>query len=246
VLGWAWSLVNPLASALIFTAVFSFVLRVPVPIGAGGLRSYTLFLLCALLPWNFMSAVMTGGMGSLVANGNLIQKTYFPRQVLVISVATAAIVTFAIEMAVLSLLFLPFGSNPLAFVPLVIPYMLLLTLYALGIGLLLSVLNVYFRDIAHFVGLFMQIWFYATPIIYPRSLVDKAIENHSWMTTYHIDLLYASNPMVSFVEAFRDLLYQQQLPSLGQGVYLVVVTFVTVLIGLLAFHRWQGRIAEEL
>jgi len=246
VLGWGWSLLNPLATTIIFTLVFGFVLRVPPPTGVDGLSNYALFLLCALLPWNFLSAIMTGGMGSLVANANLIKKTAFPRQLLVISVATAGIVTFAIEMSVLLVVFLFFGVNSLFFIPALIPLLLLLALYGLGLGLLLSVVNVYFRDASHFVGIFMQIWFYATPIIYPRELVDRVIVDNPWVSTYQLDTLYALNPMVSFAEAFRDLLYHQRLPEANQMIYLVAVTAATLLLGMLAFNRWQGRLAEEL
>lgn len=245
-LGWIWSLVNPLATALIFTAVFGLVLRVTPPEGADGLVSYPLFLLCALLPWNFLSATVTGGMGALVANGNLIKKTSFPRQSLVISVATAGIVTFAIEMAVLVAIFLAFGTNPLAFVPLLAPLMLLLAVFATGLGLLLSVLNVYFRDVAHFVGIFMQIWFYATPVIYPLTLVQEAVSSRPWAVEWRLDLVYAANPAVQFVEAFRDVLYHQQLPDARAMLYLVAVTVVVLVVGLVAFNRFQGRLAEEL
>lgn len=245
-LGWAWSLVNPLASTLIFTVVFSAILRIVPPVGAGGLQSYALFLLCGLLAWNFLSASINNGMGALVGNGNLIKKTYFPRQLLVVSAVAAGAVTFAIEMVVLFLAISVFGDSPLAYFPLVLPFMLLLALFGLGIGLLLSVLNVYFRDVAHFVAIFMQIWFYATPIIYPPSLVAEAAAGDGWVSRYPVETVYNINPMVGFVEVFRDLLYLQQLPSAQTVGYLVLVTAVSLAVGLLVFSRKQGRLAEEL
>lgn len=245
-LGWAWSLVNPLASTLIFTVVFSAILRIIPPVGKDGLQSYALFLLCGLLAWNFLSACINTGMGALVGNGNLIKKTYFPRQLLVVSSVAAGGVTFAIEMLVLVLALSVFGVPPLVFVPLVAVFMVLLGLFGLGLGLMLSVLNVYFRDVAHFVGIFMQIWFYATPIIYPPSLVADAAAGGGWVQRFRIEDVYAVNPMVGFVEVFRDLLYVQTLPSAGTVVYLVVVTALVLLLGLAVFSRKQGRLAEEL
>ena len=246
VLGWAWSLVNPLASTLIFTVVFSAILRIVPPVGAGGLQNYALFLLCGLLAWNFLSACINTGMGALVGNGNLIKKTYFPRQLLVVSSVAAGGVTFAIEMLVLVLALTAFGVPPLVYVPLVLVFMVLLGLFGLGIGLMLSVLNVYFRDVAHFVGIFMQIWFYATPIIYPPSLVADAAAGGGWVQRFRVEDIYGINPMVGFVEVFRDLLYVQQLPSLGTVAYLVVVTTAVLLLGMVVFSRKQGRLAEEL
>jgi ABC-2 type transport system permease protein len=155
-------------------------------------------------------------------------------------------VTFAIELAVLAVVFLAFGANPLAYVPLLVPYMLLLGAFGLGIGLLLSVLNVYFRDVAHFVAIAMQIWFYATPVIYPPTLVAEAARSSAWVERFHVDTLYALNPMVHFVEAFRDLLYVQRLPGLATTAGLLAVAVGTLVIGLVAFSRWQGRLAEEL
>lgn len=245
-LGWAWSLVNPLASTAIFTIVFSAILRIVPPEGAGGLQSYALFLLCALLPWNFLSGCMNTGMGSLVANGNLIKKTYFPRQLLVVSAVIAGAVTFAIEMLVLVVALTVFGASPIVYVPLVLPIMVLLGLFGLGIGLLLSVLNVYFRDVAHFVAIFLQIWFYATPIIYPPSLVADAAAGGGWVERFRIETFYDLNPMTAFVEVFRDLLYIQQLPSGLTVLYLVAVTAVTLAVGMVVFSRNQGRLAEEL
>ena len=229
VLGWAWSLVNPLASTLVFTVVFSAILKITPPVGAGGLQNYAMFLLCGLLAWNFLSGCITTGMGALVGNGNLIKKTYFPRQLLVVSSVAAGGVTFGIEMLVL-----------------VVVFMVLLGLFGLGIGLMLSVLNVYFRDVAHFVGIFMQIWFYATPIIYPPSLVADAAAGGGWVQRFRIEDVYGINPMVGFVEVFRDLLYVQQLPSPATVAYLVVVTAAVLVLGALVFSRKQGRLAEEL
>jgi ABC-2 type transport system permease protein len=246
VLGWAWSLVNPLASTLVFTVVFSAILKITPPVGAGGLQNYAMFLLCGLLAWNFLSGCITTGMGALVGNGNLIKKTYFPRQLLVVSSVAAGGVTFGIEMLVLVVALSLFGVPPLVYVPLVVLFMVLLALFGLGIGLMLSVLNVYFRDVAHFVGIFMQIWFYATPIIYPPSLVADAAAGDGWVARFRIADVYEVNPMVGFVEVFRDLLYVQQLPSPATVAYLVVVTAAVLVLGAVVFSRKQGRLAEEL
>jgi len=245
-LGWAWSLINPLATTAIFTVVFSTVMRVEPPIGVDGLHNYSLFLLCGLLTWNFMAGAVQGGMGALVGNGNLIKKTYFPRRLLVIATVVAAFVSYAIEMAVLSAIFLVVGVNVLPWLPLVLVVMVLLAFFALGFALMLSVVNVYFRDMAHFVALFMQIWFYATPIIYPITLIEGIENGDSWAGGYPVTEIYSLNPMVGFVESIRDMFYAGHLPHWQPLVLCVVVTVVLLFLGNRVFGRLETRLAEEL
>ncbi len=245
-LGWAWSLINPLATTVIFTLVFSTIMRVEPPVGVDGLHSYPLFLLCGLLTWNFMAGAVQGGQGALVANGNLIKKTYFPRRLLVISTVISAFVTYAIEMSVLAVIFLVAGVNVLPWIPLVALIMVLLAVFSLGLALMLSVVNVYFRDVSHFVSLFMQIWFYATPIIYPISLIQGIQDGDSWASGLPLEQLYNINPMVAIVESIRDMFYSGQLPAWQPLVYTVLVTAFLVWWGNRVFGRLETRLAEEL
>jgi ABC-type polysaccharide/polyol phosphate export permease len=245
-LGWAWSLINPLATTAIFTVVFSTVMRVEPPVGVDGLHSYPLFLLCGLLTWNFLTASVQGGQRVLLDNGNLIKKTYFPRRLLVIAHVAAAFVSYAVEMGVLVAVFLVAGVNVLPWVPLVVLLMVLVAVFALGLALLLSVVNVYFRDVAHFVALFMQIWFYATPIIYPIALVQGVQDGDTWASDLPLMTLYGLNPMVAFVESVREMFYEGRLPDAGTVLYAIGVTVVVLWIGNAVFGRLQGRLAEEL
>ncbi len=175
VLGQTWSLINPIAMLAIYSVVFGFVLKAEPAAGdPSGLEVFVLWLACALLPWNFFSATVTGGMNALIANGNLIQKVHFPRWTLVVSTMAAAAVNFGFELVALVIAIALFGGNPWIWIPGVLIIVVLLALFGLGIALALSVANVYFRDTAQFVGIFMQIWFYATPIVYPLHLIrDK-------------------------------------------------------------------------
>jgi ABC-2 type transport system permease protein len=245
-LGWGWSLVNPLASTLIFTAVFSVVLRVEPPVGVDGLHNYALFLLCGLLTWNFFSGALSSGMGVLVGNGNLIKKTYFPRRLLVVSNIVALFVTYLIEMAVLAVIFLVFGVNVLPWIPLVLVVMLITALLALGLSLVLSVVNVYFRDVAHFVAIALQIWFYATPIIYPISLVEATRDSAGWAGSLHIADIYQINPMVGLIESIRDMWYSGTMPDLAPLAYVTVLSLVVLWIGNYVFGRLEVRLGEEL
>jgi len=121
VLGWAWSLLNPLATMAIFTAVFSVILKISPPTGdPSGLKNFALWLLCGLLPFNYLSNCMMGGMGTLVVNANLIKKTYFPREILVFANVASWLVAFLIELLVLSVALLIVGNFVLPWLPIVI------------------------------------------------------------------------------------------------------------------------------
>lgn len=240
VLGWGWSLLNPLATMAIFTAIFSVLLKAtPDPGDPSGLDVFALFLLCGLLPWNYLANSMAGGMGSLVGNANLIKKVYFPRQLLVASNTASWLFSLAIELSLLSVVLLIAGNFVLPWLPMVVFVMVVQTVFVLGVALGVAVLNVYFRDTQHLVGIVLQIWFYATPIIYPGKLVREHLDG-VWLA------LYEANPMLQFVTAYRNLLYDLRWPSGGTLVYLALVSIATFIAGYAVFKRYEGRLAEEL
>jgi ABC-2 type transport system permease protein len=239
-LGWGWSLLNPLAMMAMYSLVFGALLKIRPPQGRDGLLNYPLFLLCGLLPWTFVANAVVGGMESLLANANLIKKTYFRREVLVISTVLSFLVSFTTEMAVLAVAFLAFGAMVLPWLPAVVLVMALLAVFVTGLALLLSVVNVYFRDARYLVGIALQLWFYATPILYPVDLVRRSSLPRELVT------VYGANPMVGFVETVRDLLYAGRLPSLGTAGYLVAVSAAVFALGAWLFTRLEGRLAEEL
>lgn len=248
VLGQLWSLVNPLAQMLIFTAVFSFVLRVPIPTGdPSGLHNFAVYLLCGLLPWGFFVNVLNGGMGSLVGNENLIKKVAFPRAALPLSNALSLVFSWSIEMVVLLIALTLLGAASLLWTPAVVVVMALLFLFAFGVSLMLSVANVYFRDTQHFVGILTQAWFYATPIVYPTSLVLEQSEKLGPLlgsvTLYDV---YRLNPMERFVELFRAPLYDNTWPPLDSTLYCVAWAVGSVLLGVWVFSRHEKKLAEAL
>lgn len=244
-LGQLWSLLNPLATMVIFTVVFGVLLRVEVPPGSpSGIDVFALWLMCGLIPWTFMSNAVTSGMSALVANANLVTKVYFRREVLVAANVFSWDVTFGIELLVLSAALLAFGAMVLPWLPLVIVFGLVLTAFGLGLALMLAVANVYFRDTQHFLSIFMQFWFYATPIVYPATLVPDSTE----LLGVRIPLrtLYELNPMEHFVAVFRALLYDNRFPELGDVIFTVGAAMVALLAGWTIFRRYEPRLAEEL
>ena len=244
-LGWAWSLLNPLATMLIFTLVFRFFLRIQAPTGdPSDLKNFAFYLMCGLLAWNYVVGGVMGSIGALIGNANLVTKTYFPRELLVASLVASTLVSFLIEMALLSLTLLLFGNMVLPYLPVALLIIALLTLFVTGLGLAFSVLNVYFRDVQHLVNIMFQVWFYLTPIVYPITLVPERHEIFGWDLPTRA--LLELNPMVGFVEVFRDLLYDLRLPPVGDVAYLLVVSVAVFSGGLYLFGRMEGRLAEEL
>jgi ABC-2 type transport system permease protein len=220
-------------------------LKVKPPVGSpSGLHNFAFFLLCGLLPWNFLSNGMNGAMGALIGNANLIKKVYFPREVLVAATVAAFDVSFLIELGVLAAALLVFGNFVIPWIPLVLLLVVLQTVFVLGIALTVSVLNVYFRDVQHLVGILLMLWFYGTPIVYPPNYVPR----HTNLLGQVVPLrhIYSFNPMVRFAEVFRNVLYDLRFPSWNNVLYLVVVSAATLAIGMAVFSKLEGRLAEEL
>lgn len=241
-LGWGWSMLNPLAQMAIFSLVFGVLLDIPPPVGdPSGLHVFALFLLGGLLPWTFLANGLTAGMGSLLANANLVKKVWFPRQLLVASTVGSFGVSFLIELGVFAVALLVAGNMVLPWLVPVVGVALLQAFFVLGLALALSVWSVYFRDLEYLVGILLQLWFYATPIVYPLSVVEDNVGDREWLLT-----LYRLNPMTRFAEVYRDLLYSLRGPTLGSLAYLFACTAVSMAIGWVAFERLQGRLAEEL
>jgi lipopolysaccharide transport system permease protein len=247
--GQLWSLANPLALMLIYTLVFSFILKVsPNPGDPSGLNVFALWLLCGLLPWTFFASVVNQGIGSLVDNANLIQKVYFTRIVLPLSLVGSSVYSWLFEMFVLLVALAIVGSFIWPWIPLLLVIMVLLTVFAAGVALMLSIANVYFRDTQYFLTILLQIWFYLSPIIYPISLVKRESDKFGGIfgTTIKISDLYEINPMVHFISVFRNLLYDNRWPDPFEWLICAAWSVGALALGMLVFRRNEKRLAEML
>lgn len=240
-LGWAWSMLNPLSAIAIFSVVFGTFLAGQPDIGnPSGLNNFTLWLTCGLLPWNFTNNGLQATLPSLVGNSNLVKKVYFPREFIAASSVFSWLVTFLIELGVLTVFFLFFGHVVFQWIPIVLIVVALQTLFVLGLALMFSALNVYFRDVQHFVSIGMQVWFYLTPIVYRTALADGKLPNSLARSIFRL------NPMMRYVDAYRDLLYSQRFPPASTWIGLVVTAVLSLLLGWAVFSRLEPRFAEEL
>ena len=171
----------------------------------------------------------------MIENGNIIKKVYFPREILPLSVVTSETVTFLISSIIIVAFTIGYGLGitiNILFYPilLIVQYVLLL-----GISLFVSSITVYFRDLQHFIGVLLQLFFYATPIVYS---VDAIPENFTW--------IFKFNPMTYIIEGYRDIFYYQTMPEMGTLLIVLLIGIVLCITGYLVFNKLQKRFAEEL
>ncbi len=244
-LGWTWSLLNPLSTVIVYSIVFAFFLKIEPPKGdPSGLDNFAAFLLCGLLPWNYLQGGMNASMGSLIGNANLIKKVYFPREVFVVSAIGSLLVSFLIELGVLAVILLIMGNMVLPWIPVVLVIVVIQSFFVLGIGFLLSVLNVYFRDVQHLVSITLMALFYSAPIVYPISVVPE--KAHIGGMTISLRAIYELNPLVVLVECYRDAMYDLRFPPVLSILYLIGWSIVLMAIGLAVFQKLDRRLAEEV
>lgn len=228
VLGIAWAILQPLLTMLIFTVIFGILLETPsqdLP--------YPLFTLSALLPWQLFATALQRSSVSLVGNANLITKIYFPRLAIPLSSVFAALVDFLVSFVVLLGVMLYYRYWPgwnILWLP---PIILLALLTALSVGLWLSALNVQYRDVQHMVPFIIQVWMYASPIVYPIETIPAGI----WRW------LYGLNPMVGVIQGFRWALLGGDAPDITMLISIGVV-LVLLVGGLYYFRRMEKSFAD--
>src|SRR5437762_2375316 len=228
VIGAGWAICQPLMTMVIFTIVFGNFAKIP----SDGLP-YPIFAYTALLPWNFFAQALGRSGISLVGSANLITKVYFPRLIIPIAAAVASIVDFAIAFVILLGMMIWFGIAP-TWGMLALPLFLLLTLVtALSVGLWLSALNVRYRDVGYIIPFLTQFWMYASPVVYPVSLVPE-----KWR------LLYSLNPMAGVIEGFRWALLGKGTPDFGVIAVRGGVVMALLLGGIVYFGRTEQTFAD--
>ena len=238
-LGWAWSLLQPLATLLVFAVVFSVVFRIqPPPLGVDPDKgSYAAFLFTGLVTWNLFNSLIVLSMSQLKSNGELLRKVQFPGWAPVLGASIVQLVQVALELIVLILMFLFLLNVGWTWI-LAIPILLATALFAQGIGLMLSILNARFGDVQYIVVVVLGALYFLTPVIYPMSMVEA--------TASDLVIFIQANPVAWFVEAMHDVMYSLQAPEWWVIPGLLVLGFATFMIGLAVFNRNSEDIGELL
>lgn len=228
ILGWLWAIIQPVATVLIFSVIFTLF----IPVDTGGVP-YPLFSYTAMVPWTLLTLALTDMSGSLVYNMNLVTKIYFPREILPLAAMLARMMDFGIASALLAVLVLIYQPQVNVGALWLLPVVLLIQLMLImGMGLALAALNVFYRDVQPFLALALQLWFYASPIIYPVSVVPPSLAP-----------IYYLNPMASILESYRNILLHNQGPS--PWLWLAaVVSSVVLVFGIWYFKRVEFLFAD--
>jgi len=227
-LGVLWSFLNPLFQLAVYALVFPFILRNDVD-------NYTIFLIVALMPWTFFNMTILQSAASVVTNGGIIKKVYFPREILPISTATSNLINFLItEVIVLvALLISGVGIGPtIILLPIII---LMQYILQLGLAFIFSAITVYVRDVEYLLNVFMMLMFYLSPIVYSADMIPS-----------NFLPLFKLNPMFHIIEFYRTILYYKQVPDMGNIGIMFVMCIGVLIIGYLIFNKCKKRFAEEL
>lgn len=226
-LGILWSFINPLLQTIVYTIVFSLIMRNTMP-------NYLIFVITGIIPWNFFITVISQGTNTILVNGGIVKKVYFPREILPISITTSGLVNFFISCAII--IFFTLGSGIgitwlIIFVPLVA---LVQYIFTLGIIFILSAVDVYIRDTEYIVNFILNMAFYATPVLYTTDM----FKNYEWILNL--------NPLTHILNAYRDIFYYQQILDFKSLGIIALLSIILCFIGYKIFKRLERGFAEEL
>lgn len=241
-LGFLWAVLEPVAMMLILTFVFTMVFGDRAAILRGdSVRPYAVELLCGIVPWLFLSSALTNGTRSLVDDQNLITKVYFTREIIPLASVLTCLVNLAIGFIVLLAVHVVLGGTlgwGLLWFPAVFAIQFVL---AVGLALLLSCLNVYFRDVGYLVGVALMFGFYASPILYRLDRVLELAARHPWLVR-----VYLLNPMAELVTAYRQILFENRFPDTALLWWPCAAALISLGVGAVAFRRNSPLLSDNL
>lgn len=227
-LGVLWSFLNPLLQIAVYAFVFGTILNVSE-------ENYAVFICCGLIPWTFFSTSISRASYTMIENANILKKVYFPREILPIAVVTSEMVNFIIS-SIIIVVFVLFSGLGISWTWLFYPLILLVIyLFLIAVAFFVSSITVYFRDLQHFIGVILQLLFYATPIAYSAARVP---EKFSWVVKL--------NPVAYIIEGFRDVFITHTIPNVSELSILAGISLILCIVGYMVFNKLQEGFAEEL
>ena len=233
-LGAAWNIINPLAMIVVYTVIFAQVMRAKLP-GVDSTFAYSIYLCAGVLTWGLFGEMVARSQTMFLDNANLLKKISFPRITLPIIVVASAGLNFSIVFGLFLAFLVVSGNFPGWLVLAVLPVLALQMAFAMGLGMVLGVLNVFFRDVGQFFGIFLQFWFWLTPIVYPASILPETIKP-----------FLVINPMASIMTAYQGILVNHQWPQWSSLWPTAVLASLLCLLGLHLFKKNVGEMVDEL
>lgn len=224
VLGLLWSVLNPLLMMLVITSVFQFVFKMQIP-------NFPVYYLTGSLIYNFVSEATSGSMVSVVGAAPLIKKVYVPKYIFPMEKTLFSFINMFFSLIATAIVVVILGDTPYTWTMLLFPIPLLYVLvFAMGLGLMLSALNVYFRDVQHLYSVWLTAWMYLTPIIYPVSILPQAMQT-----------VIKFNPLYYYVDYFRQVVMYGSVPSLRMNLLCMGMSLAFLLLGFWVFKKMQDR-----
>ena len=234
VMGLFWSVIHPLIMLFLFTFVFSVIMKIKVGLDEGT-GSFTLYLLCGMLPWNAFQEGLNRSAGVILENAGLIKRTVFPSEILPVYLVVSGIVNELIGLSILFLALLV-TAHPFSPVLLLLPAVLLLQfLFTAGLSWMLAGINVFIRDVGQMLGLILTLWVFLTPIYYPPSLLPQGLR-----------FLLVLNPMAGLVDAYRALILRGQMPNPNSLMVLTLCSILAFAGGYAMFRKMQRAFADVI
>lgn len=229
VLGFLWTFINPLLQLMVYTFVFSTVMR-------SGIEDYYLFLFVALVPWLFFSTSLTGGASSILAQKEMVKKIYFPREILPIAYTTSQFVNMLLSFIVIFIILLISGkglnTEALLYLPII---MFIEYILSLGVAMLSSAVTVYFKDFEYILGILAMAWQFLSPVMYAVDMVPEEVMP-----------IFKMNPMTPILIAYRDILYYKKSPDLSTLIQAIIFGVILLIVGWLIFGKLKRHFVEEM
>ena len=234
ILGAAWSLLSPLAMILVYTVIFAEVMRNKLP-GSDNTFAYSIYLCAGILTWGLFAEIVARAQNMFIEQANLIKKISFPRISLPLIVVLNALLNFGIIFGLFTAFLVATGNFPGVAFAAILPVLALQVMFAIGLGMIIGVLNVFFRDVGQFFSIFIQFWFWFTPIVYPASILPEAVRG-----------LLVWNPMAHIIGAYQTILVKQTAPDWSSlGPALALALFMCFF-GMRLFRKRSGEMVDEL
>ncbi len=229
VFGFLWSLLNPVFMIVTYVIAFKYIMKASAP-------NYVLFLLAGVLHWNLFAQCLSASTGAVVDNAGLVKKVYFPLEALPLGAIFFSLVQYLFALVVFFPVALIFLHLRLSWVLLLVfPILFLQILFSIGLGFLVSTITVFYRDVKHFVEIFLMLGFWLTPVVY--QFTDVPVRARAWI---------ADNPMTDFISSYQSVLLHNQTPAPLFWRNMLIAVFLSLLIGAWTFSRFKTRFAEEI
>ena len=229
VLGFLWTFINPLCQIIVYTIVFSIIIR-------SDLNNFYVYMITGMIPWLFFDSSMRIGSGCIRYQGDMINKIYFPREILPLAAVTANFVNMLFCFVIVFLVLFVSGVGVSVTALLCLPCVMAIQyIMVLGFTLLISSITVYFKDMEHIVTVMLMAWIYLTPILYPITLIPGRL---TW--------IFKLNPMTYVIECYHSILYWKTVPTAKIMLYSFIAAFVVLVVGELVFAKLDNNFAEEL